>query len=113
MEPFTLAWLEKRVRKDPDGCWIWLHATVNSGYGKLRKNGEWWLAHRYAYFICKGPIYPNHVVRHTCNERLCVNPEHLITGTYQDNLFDQIAAGHMKPPNGECKPIEYYRKFQR
>jgi hypothetical protein len=29
------------------------------------------------------------VVRHRCNNRLCINPEHLIAGTHADNLQDE------------------------
>ena len=112
MEPFTLTWLKTRVKILDNGCWMWTGATVNSGYGKLKRGPVYWLVHRYVYTQVKGEIHPNHVVRHTCNEKLCVNPDHLITGTYQDNLFDQIENGIWQPPHGKCKPISHYRNIK-
>lgn len=37
------------------------------------------------------------VVRHTCNNLLCINPEHLVIGTQRDNIHDMIAAGRRRP----------------
>ena len=105
-----MQWLQKRIRIEENGCWIWLAATVNSGYGKLKKDGRFWLAHRYIYTLTNREINPNHVICHTCNEKLCVNPEHLKAGTYQENYLDQIENGKSKPVRGVYKPLEYYRR---
>ena len=104
-------WFKSRVIVAPSGCWIWQRATLNSGYGKLRANGQWWSAHRYVYTRFVGPIPTFDVIRHKCRTKLCVNPEHLCTGSYQDNLFDQIEHGTFKPPHGELRSIEYYREI--
>ena len=32
---------------------------------------------------------PRSVVRHLCNNRACINPDHLAVGTQAQNLFDQ------------------------
>lgn len=33
------------------------------------------------------------IIRHTCDNRLCVNPDHLITGTFKDNAMDAVERG--------------------
>ncbi len=40
--------------------------------------------------------------RHTCNVRACVNPEHLLSGTRQDNALDRYEQG--TAPVGERAP---------
>lgn len=55
------------------GCWIWNKARNASGYG-ITRNG---LAHRVFYTIRVGPIPHGHVLHHKCQNRACVNPEHM------------------------------------
>lgn len=61
-------------------------------------------AHRYAYEQAKGPIPDGMVVMHTCDNRKCVNPEHLIVGTQSDNMRDCVAKGRRQDQNGEKGP---------
>ena len=83
-----------------DTCWLWTgHTTGDYGrYGIERKKVY---AHRYSYTIHKGEIPEGHCVRHTCDETLCVNPDHLLTGTQQDNMNDKKERGRQNPPSGE------------
>ena len=30
------------------------------------------------------------VVRHTCDNKLCINPDHLVLGTHNDNVQDRV-----------------------
>ena len=72
-----------------NGCWICTsHTKDQSGYPQVRRNGKIWRGHRYSYTIHKGDIPEGQVVRHTCDNPNCINPDHLILGTQRDNVND-------------------------
>lgn len=60
-----------------------------NGYGQVRRQGATWLAHRWAAHVAHGPCPPGQVVRHKCDNRKCINPEHLEYGSQGDNLNDR------------------------
>ena len=65
----------------------------NTGYGQVRRAGKLWLAHRWAAHVAHGPCPEGKVVRHTCDNRLCINPKHLVYGTQGDNMVDRRDRG--------------------
>lgn len=70
------------IKHDSNGCWLWRGQISNSGYGKLMiKNESNQIkmegAQEVSYKAFIEPIPKNSFVRHTCPNRLCVNPEHL------------------------------------
>lgn len=86
---------------DPAACWLWVGPRTSSGYGQLRgtlgrgPQGRRFilLAHRVSYSLAKGTIPAGLIVRHSCDNPRCVNPEHLVRGTMADNARDMIRRG--------------------
>ena len=87
----------KKITYEGD-CWIWTGCRNTDGYPKLnRKAGGKWNAnikgHRYVYEQIKGEIPEGLVIRHTCDNILCLNPAHLEVGTPTDNMRDRVERG--------------------
>lgn len=88
----------RKFIKTVDGCWNWTAAIRGkSGYGCIRYNKKIIDAHRMSYLLFRGEIPPGMCVLHKCDNRLCVNPEHLFLGTYKDNYDDAIKKGRIDP----------------
>lgn len=80
------------VDKDAGGgCWEWTKKRMESGYGMTSELRKTLLAHRVAYELSKGPIPEGLVVRHSCDNPPCCNPDHLLLGTYADNTEDAVS----------------------
>jgi hypothetical protein len=82
--------LTRRSVVDPSGCIVWIGPVDKDGYGKFTKKGFPDRAHQAAYVVANGPIPEGHIVRHTCDNPPCINPNHLIDGTFADNASDRV-----------------------
>jgi len=78
--------------KGPDECWEW-KASLRNDYGQIKVNGRMMRANRVAWELTNGMIPDNKLVLHKCDNRKCVNPNHLYLGTSSDNMIDKINRG--------------------
>lgn len=76
----------------PNGCWEWTGSFYQCGYGACQCLGQW-SAHRVSWIVHVGEIPPNRWVLHKCDNRKCVNPDHLFLGNRKDNADDMVAKG--------------------
>ena len=74
-------------------CWIWKAQIYPNGYGAFHIDGKNSLAHRASWMLHKGQVPKNKIVCHKCDNRKCVNPDHLFLGSYKDNTEDMIKKG--------------------
>jgi hypothetical protein len=78
---------------DHSRCWIWQGAKNNAGYGMVRQDQEFGMR-QVTHIVAEhnGIMSPNLEVQHTCLNKLCVNPAHLVMGTSQtryDRMINQ------------------------
>ncbi len=84
-----------------NGCWEWQGKPHHpSGYGRVawRTNGAKGevFAHRLSYRNFVGPFDESLFVLHKCDNRPCVNPDHLYAGTQAQNISDMVTRGRHK-----------------
>jgi len=86
---------------DNDECWEWEASTNGVGYGKMWFDGDVVDAHRISYELHNPDFDKSMMVLHTCDNRLCVNPNHLYLGDYSDNMQDAYDRGRRNGCPGE------------
>lgn len=98
MDAITELRFWEKVEKT-DGCWNWTACVLKGykgftgGYGLFGIGGKSFLVHRLSWEINNGRIPDGLCVLHTCDNRKCVNPEHLFLGTRGDNARDMVLKG--------------------
>ncbi len=76
-------------------CWMWTGSKSGKGYGNFSVAGKTQNAHRWLHQQLFGPIPKGILVCHKCDNRPCVQPEHLFRGTNQDNIRDCARKGRI------------------
>lgn len=77
--------------KGSNDCWLWKLKAGSRGYGKLTLDKKTYAAHRLSYELYYGvKIAIATCVCHTCDVKMCVNPNHLFLGSNRDNQKDKV-----------------------
>lgn len=88
-------------KKSKHECWQWTGLVKpNRPYGYVSKRYDKtiakWFAHRLAWmFRYNCPVPKGLNCCHTCDNTLCVNPDHIFLGTQKQNLDDARRKGRM------------------
>lgn len=86
-----------KVARTDIGCWNWLAAANELGYGRFEERA----AHRVAYELLSGPIAEGLELDHLCRNPSCVRPDHLEPVTHAENMRrayaeqDRCKQGHL------------------
>lgn len=89
--------VDQRIRESSTvtetGCWEWNLATDKDGYGSIKVAGRTRYAARTSYEVFIDDVPEGMVVHQKCNNRGCVNPDHLEAITH----VEQVARGASDP----------------
>lgn len=86
-------WSKVDRSNGPEACWTWKGYVRYDGYGQLQRDKKKVKAHRLALALSGAAFTSSDCVLHRCDNKLCVNPAHLSTGTQADNMRDMVSKG--------------------
>jgi len=105
-------WSKVIIPKDiVNECWIWNHRIDKGGYGIFWFNGNK-RAHRLSYEYFNGKIKNNLHICHSCDNPICVNPNHLWMGTNLQNQQDKVKKGRSTIKHDDQIIIDILNKIQ-
>lgn len=99
-------WLGVDKRGDNE-CWNW-QRSCRQGYGALKAGRSIVSCHRLSYVMHYGEPEECMLICHTCDNRLCCNPNHLVAGSPRQNVVDAIDRKRMVAYKGDQHPQARY-----
>jgi|688.fasta_scaffold04931_21 hypothetical protein len=103
----------KILTGDINECWECVGMGLNKGYGEFSINSKRIFAHRFSYQLFHNRLIKEGMcILHSCDNPLCVNPNHLSEGTQQENITDRENKGRGVAPKGENQSSAKLKEFQ-
>lgn len=101
-----------KVKTVESGCIEWQGTKNRGGYGKFYFRGKQDVAHRVSYKLFIEPISKGMWVLHRCDNRKCVNVDHLFLGNCKDNILDMDTKGRRGTKSKlTCTDVENIKKL--
>lgn len=87
------------------GCWEWQGVINKDGYGLTCFKGKAIRAHRLSFIHASGLSNGDFLVLHKCDNRRCINPDHLYAGDAARNSLDAKERNRFNPAIGVNQPL--------
>ena len=81
------------------------HSSRSNSYPSMSRGNRRMSVARHIIFKKHGEQPYEVVSRHTCDNRLCINPDHILFGSRADNVQDMISRGRARHPAGISLPF--------
>lgn len=110
--------LMARTKVTDSGCHEWQGYRTKNGYGQIGTRRRLIYTHRAAWMVTHGDPGDLYVL-HKCDNRCCVNVDHLFLGSFEDNMADMLSknrqafgerSGRAKLTEPQAREIKYSRE---
>lgn len=99
-KPLEIRLIEGMKVNPVTGCHEWQRSINRGFYASIGYKGATMLVHRASYMAFKGEIPEGMLVLHSCDNRICINPDHLRIGNQTDNMRDRSERGRCASQRG-------------
>lgn len=105
-------WQHVQRNANDQGCWLFTGSVNSKGYARFFLDGKHYYAIRISWKLAGREVPSNLLIRHTCENKLCVNPDHLtIADTGRNNQDVKLKRNRAGKRKGIKKPTRDFPLF--